>query len=564
MGLETNAELIRVLEKQIEEGSGDIIKLKRTRNSLLNISARVPPEILAEIFSWNLIRPDPDPELDSHFYGSCEGSDNFLLVCHHWFQVASQTPTLWSFCGNNVWDWEKWFRRHPQSTPLDLVLYDKTFGTMPPIIHHALQDTLKDRAARDVIRQVHLRCRDRDLLPSAISSLTPEGEGVQWRSIESIDLRHPWKMWGMRGANPLDLSNFFTRVRLPKLRSLLLDGPLVLSSLDHLAQQTTILTTLSLNINTSLQYQPPTASPLFSILVSNPGLQVLSLGSRVIPKDDDGPMSHVTLQNLKRLYLTGEVHSVIRMLERLTFPGPLNSLQVTTVDSVVESVLQTLGPYVRQYFWSDRGLWNRLELGAQVSRDLLAVSVKSQDGAGDSSQFSAGFKVRPARGTPRDVMQNLCHDLVAFIPQEHVCTFDTNLPPDELEDLFIAMPNTEILRFTHLLLTGGFLLPDPDGSHAKTKLLPSLRSLYLGDVVLLEKSWRPLVTYLGHQASDGRTISLEITCTLRTIGVADGPHMCPEVVKEVESLVEGFSCGVDPRGECPLGRCRGGVKKPGE
>ena len=46
MGPEANIDLIRVLEKQIEEGNGDIIKLKRDRNSLLNISTRVPPEIL--------------------------------------------------------------------------------------------------------------------------------------------------------------------------------------------------------------------------------------------------------------------------------------------------------------------------------------------------------------------------------------------------------------------------------------------------------------------------------------------------------------------------------------
>ena len=558
MGQETNAELIRVLEKQIEEGRGDIIKLKRTRNSLLNISTRVPPEILGDIFSWNLVRPAPDPELDMHFYGSPRSSYNFLLVCHHWFQVASQTPTLWSFCGNNVWDWEKWLDRHPQSTPLDLVLSDKTFGATLPSIDHTIQDALKDRAARDVIRQVHLRCRNQDLLSPVISSLTPEGEGVQWRSIESIDLRHPW---GVRGMNPLDLSNFFTRVRLPKLRSLLLDGPLILSSLDHLAQQTTILTTLSLDINTSLPHQPPTASPLFSILVSNPGLQVLSLGTRVIPEDDDEPMSQVTLQNLERLYLTGELHCVIRMLERLTFPRPLKSLQVTTVDSAVESVLQTLGPYVRQYFWSDRGLWNRLELGAQASRDILAISVKNQDGAGDPSPFSAGFKVRPAQGTPRDVLRNICHDLVAFIPQERVFAFDTNLPPDELEDLFIAMPNIEILRLTHVLLTEGFLLPDPDGPYARTKLLPSLRSLYLGSVVLIDESWVPLMAYLGHKASDNWIISLEITCTLQITGTICGPHMCPEVVKEIEGLVEEFSCGVDLRGECPLGRCRGGVEK---
>ena len=79
MGPETNIHFIRDLEKQIEGGAGDLIQLKRTRNSLLNISTRVPPEILGAVFRWNAI-----PEggfLD--FEGLPKGSYNFLLVCHH-------------------------------------------------------------------------------------------------------------------------------------------------------------------------------------------------------------------------------------------------------------------------------------------------------------------------------------------------------------------------------------------------------------------------------------------------------------------------------------------------
>ena len=81
MGREADVHLIRALEKQIEEGSGDIIKLKRTRNSVLNISTRVPPEILGYIFAWSLAR-------NAGFDGLRKGSYNFLLVCHHWFEYT--------------------------------------------------------------------------------------------------------------------------------------------------------------------------------------------------------------------------------------------------------------------------------------------------------------------------------------------------------------------------------------------------------------------------------------------------------------------------------------------
>jgi len=121
MGREVNAESIRALEKQIEEGKGDIIKLKRARNSLLNISTRVPPEILGDVFAWCLVR-EVDRSLYSllHFDGLQKGSHNFLLVCHHWFEVASRTPELWGFWGNSLREWEKYHRHWAGASPLDL------------------------------------------------------------------------------------------------------------------------------------------------------------------------------------------------------------------------------------------------------------------------------------------------------------------------------------------------------------------------------------------------------------------------------------------------------------
>jgi len=145
---ETNIESILALEEQIRVYDEAHTKLKRSRNSLLNVS-KLPPEVLGNIFHWNTA-----PKGD--FGGLEEGSHNFLLVCNHWFEVASSTPEVWSFWGNNPKGWAQWCRRSG-TAPLDLVLdvnYDDgSFGA-------ALFEVLQDRAARDTVRRIHLRAAD--------------------------------------------------------------------------------------------------------------------------------------------------------------------------------------------------------------------------------------------------------------------------------------------------------------------------------------------------------------------------------------------------------------------
>ena len=113
MDRKINIDSIRALEEQIREHERAAIKLKRARNSLRNVS-KLPPELFGKIFCWNVIREGDFDELD-------DGSHNFLLVCHHWFEVASHTPELWCFWGNTLIDWARWCHCS-ETAPLDLVL----------------------------------------------------------------------------------------------------------------------------------------------------------------------------------------------------------------------------------------------------------------------------------------------------------------------------------------------------------------------------------------------------------------------------------------------------------
>ena len=125
MDREIETDSIHVLEEQIRERERTAVKLKRARNLLLNVS-KLPPEILGDIFRWNVTFKDYSVGLD-------ERSHNFLLVCHHWFEVASRTPEIWSFWGNTPRDWARWCHRS-EAAPPDLVLNDNNcdgghFGT---------------------------------------------------------------------------------------------------------------------------------------------------------------------------------------------------------------------------------------------------------------------------------------------------------------------------------------------------------------------------------------------------------------------------------------------------
>jgi len=215
----------------IEEGAGDIIQLKRTQNLLLNISTHVPPEILGHIFHWNVIPARNFDRLQ-------KGSYNFLLVCHHWFEVTSHTPSLWRFWGNTLKQWSQQYQRSG-ITPLDLVLNDvpdlddTNLITDVIPLGKPLEDALRDRAARNSIRSVHLRSRTTDLLRSIISSLFPtDGEGIQYSSIESLILEDP----------NLDITNFLTQYHFPKLQHLDLSARARTSTWDHLKLHTTLTT----------------------------------------------------------------------------------------------------------------------------------------------------------------------------------------------------------------------------------------------------------------------------------------------------------------------------------
>ena len=522
MGPEASIDAIRALEKQIEEGKGDIAKLKRDRNSLLNISTRVPPEILGHIFVWSLGR-----ENSWFFDGLEKGSYNFLLVCHHWFEVASHTTELWSFWGSTLQDWKKRHHR-PGATPLDLVL-DGEASDPGVLFDESLQNAVRSRVIRGTIRQVHLTSGDGELLASIISSLTPDNDGGKNDNIESIILENC-------GHPTVDISDFFARSHLSKLRLLDIGGNLWISSWDHLASRTTLLTTLSLNIGVPLSSPIFTTSRLFSILTSNPNLQDLTLTNVNLLDDIDGSTFKVQLRGLKMLVLRGEFHSLFGLLRQLILPEMLDKLHLAVPNYTLEDISQTLAPYMRDYFRRDPRFQGRLGVSSYSSHEYISIAV----GAAHTQTTTPGLKPPRVLLTvltnqpPPDVLEQLLINLVTSVPRDRVVFFGADIDARVPEELFLTMPNIEALHLSDLLLSERLLRPNPDGPHANRKLFPSLRSLRLEDVDYLnDEEWNLVIEYLAHQTSDGQTISLEV--------VGEFPDGCPEIVNGIRGLVKEFT-----------------------
>ena len=528
MDHETNIHSIRALERQIEEGQGDIIQLKRARNSLLNISTRTPPEILGRIFAWSLVQEARRPAFARDFRGLQKGSYNFLLVCHHWFEVASRTPELWSFWGNTLQDWKQ---RHHRSraTPLNLVLYgDRSDPNV--LFDESLQDAVRSRVIQGTIRQVHLMSDDGDTLTAIISSLTPD-EGGQNKNIESIVL-------GSWGLTSVDISNFFARSHLSALRFLDLCGEFRISSWDHLASRTTLLTTLSLRISTSPPSPTLTAPQLFWILAGNPGLQELALSGAALPDVVGGPMPKVLLRNLKILSLKGGFRQ-LGLLDKLILPAPLDRIDLSGSDYTVEHASQILAPYIRDYFRWDARFQDRLKVSTSTSLDSISISASlARNSAPEQEPPYVGFEVFLANQPPPDVLKQLFVELIALIPRERVVYFIASPDLKLLEEPFLMMPNIGTLVVIGAELSKGFLQPDPNGPNANEKLLLELSTLSLQHITLDDDGWSSLKSYLYYQTTNLQTVSLEL--------VGEIPYMSPEEADEIEGLVDEFIRDEDP------------------
>lgn len=507
---ESNIDSILALDDRIEEHEEALIKLKRSRNSLLNVY-RLPPEVLGNIFHWNVV-------LEGEFGGLGERSHNFLFVCHHWSQVASHTPELWNFWGNTIKDWERLHRRSG-ATPVDLVLDSDVDGEH---LGTSLSDALRDHADRDAIRLVHLCSEDFNLLSSIILSLTPEREEMQSSRAESIIIRSP----------PVQISDFFSRFHFPKLRSLELTD-CTISSWDHLTSRTSALTNLILTPSDSTPV--PTTSQLLSILASNPALRTVVLSELAVP-DDGGRSSslQVSLPQLRGLGLSGGPQDVFRFLQQLDFPKNLYLLELFLYNSMVADTSQTIGPYLGDYLRARGKSQDGIGIALYIKHDIVIYAGDHIASGTDSApsepvEILDSLTIYLIDALPRDQMTDAIADLIACAPREEVIYFRSWGNPTPAQIVYAKFPNLKALRFDEVPLTD--IVPEPVSGGDEGALL-SLQHMFLHEITVVDGDWSPLTVFLSRRAATGNPL-----CTLK---IYCSPPVCPGVVDSIKSAVQGF------------------------
>ena len=515
MDREINLGSIRALEKQIQEHERAIVQLKRARNSLLNVSTLLPPEVLGNIFQWNVI-PDGD------FGGLSKGSYNFLLVCHHWFRVASGTPGLWCFWGNSI---QSWAHRHARcrAAPLDLVL----IGRENDRLDDTLRGVLQDRAAQDTIRRVHLKNGSAELLDSIISCIITEGEEARSNNIESFMLRNT-------SGLSVDVSHFFSRYHFPKLQRLDLDGYSI-SPWDLLKSRTASLTTLSLVTNNPPR---PTLSQMLSILSANPNLQSLQLSHDSVPNvDSDWSSPRVRLRHLKNLHLGSNLPRVFGLANRLELPDKMDGLKLTMIGCSPSDLLQTLGPYLGNRV--RRRSLGRLRLSVYRCDNYFSIHV-GDPCEGDLTWANGFVTVEGSASATlgREEADKLCFDIIAHIPLEEVVEVITTLPILHSEKLCVQMCNLTRLHLVDADLSTWFVEPDACEPHVFKDLLCGLRFVTIANPSLSGGDWSPFTNFLAHRAAVGRRVS-----SLSLSSYPSYPRMSEGVVESIRRAVEVFEDG---------------------
>ena len=370
---EVNARAIQNLETQIQHPGKETIRLKRLRNSLLNVSIYLPPETLGYIFWWNVVSGvSPTGRISRNTF-------NFLLVCRYWFDVATSTPSLWAFWGTSL---RECVAFHPYSgaVPLYLNLVDVNSDREIRDASGVLQDCNVQRR----IRHFHVNTSPKTLtkILSLMSTPQPSSSHCQIQSLVLI-VEGPWN--NERPEELPDVTAFFDSHSFPELRFLRLRGCDV--GWESLILRTSELTHLFIHAHD--RSTNPSVLELASLLARNSALEEIDLSLEISPTPFDSfpDMSiSILLPHLRRLAVHGNVSGHAQLLNLLRFSNKLRHVKTDLLlDGIVTDVAAALTPFLPNLFLTCQP--SNLAIHIVYALVGLSINVLRPGERGDAEDF---------------------------------------------------------------------------------------------------------------------------------------------------------------------------------
>ncbi|KAG6908493.1 hypothetical protein DXG01_004427 [Tephrocybe rancida] len=282
------------IKKDIATLKRSILALKERYNTL-NITARLPDELLAQVFKWNL-----SMQLDDKKTPWLQVSG----VCTVWRRVALACPHLWSFIRQRGM---KWLKQVILPRSMDVPLH------IGVTLHRrqGLQGLLV--ALKEIHRVRELTVLDDASDPVRIHNLLA-GFTKAAPMLEILNVN----TWNLRIVYQLP-DNLFNNAA-PNLRTLRLTSCTIPPTCPLLSGLTTlVMDDLSSNEGKSLLQ-------LMVVLAAAPNLENLKLRNPIIFEYYDAPnlpspATRISLLRLKRLVLGGELASSLSILSGLNHPA---------------------------------------------------------------------------------------------------------------------------------------------------------------------------------------------------------------------------------------------------
>ena len=484
-----NASTIQNLEAKAQYYVQETSRLKRLRNSL-NLSVCIAPEILGYIFWWCVFSGvSPRGRIARNTF-------NFLLVCRYWFDVATSTPSLWTFWGTSLRECVA-FYRYSGAVPLYLNLVDANTNRD---IREA-SGVFQDLGVQRRIRHLHVHTPPETLVNILSFMSIPQPSPIR-SQIQSLVLTVEGSWIPERPEEVPDITDFLNTHSFPELRTLRLRGCNL--RWECLILQTSKLTHLF--IHAYEKSKKPTVLQLAALFARNSALEEINL-SLEIASTPEGILPEssntVFLPRLRRLAVHGNATGHAQLLNLLTFSNELEHVKIDLfLDGIVMDVAAALTPFLPNLFHKRQ--LNNLAIHIVYALVGLSINVSRPGERGDAEDFLM-LRISSLDMGFWDVAPTLPEEVAKRLPTANVTGLSIRryspMFRQDFSHLFQTVGAVQELRVTDSAINDiiqVLAFPSPTVEEDETTLLPRLHTLRLKDINFASTPHAGAVVHLSH------------------------------------------------------------------